>query len=128
MAFQRVFSGAPWEKKAAYCRAIRTGNLVFVAGTTGVNEQGEVVSPNGYDQTKRCFEIIESALKEVGADLSNVVRTRMFVTDISQWESYTKAHHECFSEHPPTATLLEVQSLISPDMLIEIEVDAVVED
>ncbi len=128
MAFQRVFSGAPWEKKAAYCRAIRTDNLVFVAGTTGVNEQGEVVSLDGYEQTKRCFEIIESALKEVGANLSNVVRTRMFVTDISQWESYTKAHHECFSEHPPTATLLEVQSLIHPDMLIEIEVDAVVEE
>lgn len=125
MAFQRVFSGAPWEGKAAYCRAIRTGNQIFVAGTAGVNEQGEVVSPDGYDQTMRCFEIIESALKEVGAGLSNVVRTRMFVTDISKWESYSKAHHECFSQHPPTATMVEVKSLMHPDMLIEIEVDAV---
>ena len=122
---KRVFSGAPWESKAAYCRAIRTGNQIFVAGTTGVNEQGEVVSLDGYDQAMRCFEIIESALKEVGADLSHVVRTRMFVTDISKWESFTRAHHDCFKDHPPTATMVEVQSLIAPDMLIEIEVDAV---
>lgn len=127
MKIERSFSGAPWEKKVGYCRAIRVGNNVFVGGTAPIAEDGSTFAPqDGYLQTKRCFEIIEKHLKKLGADLSNVVRTRMFVTDISRWEEYGKAHLEYFGNHPPVTTMVEVKSLINKDMLIEIEADAVV--
>lgn len=127
MTFQRTFSGAPWETKVGYCRALRAGNQIYVTGTTAVGPDGSVVAPNdGYAQTQRCFEIIAQALKDLGADLSCIVRTRMFVTDISQWQSYGRAHGELFANHPPATTMVEVQSLIDPNMLIEIEADAVI--
>lgn len=128
MSFERAFSGAPWEKKVGYCRALRTGNLIFVTGTASVADDGSVFAPDdGYTQTRRCFEIIEQALKNLGADLSDVVRTRMFVTDISRWQDYARAHQEFFGAHPPTTSLLGIKELIHPDMLIEIEADAVCE-
>ena len=125
MKFQRTFSGSPWEKKAGYCRGIRAGQLVFIAGTAAVDEGGNTFAPgDAYAQTKRCFEIIEGALKDLGADLSGVVRTRMFVTDIEQLMEYGRAHEELFREHPPCNTLIGIAALARPDMLIEIEVDA----
>lgn len=128
MAFQRAFSGAPWESHVGYCRALRAGERIFVTGTAAVAAGGGVHAPgDGYEQARRCFEIISGALAEVGAGMHHVTRTRMFVTDIDRWEEYGRAHREAFSEHPPTTTMVEVRRLIHPDMLIEIEADAVVE-
>ena len=126
MEFERTFSGAPWESRVGYCRALRAGQHIYVTGTAPVAEGGGVFAPgDAYAQTKRCFEIIESALANLGADLSCVVRTRMFVTDISCWQEFGKAHGEFFGEHPPATTMVEVKALIEPEMLIEIEADAV---
>ncbi len=126
MTFQRVYSGAPWEAQIGYCRALRAGHLIFVTGTAPVGENGQTVAPgDGYAQAKRCFEIIAVALRQLGADLQHVVRTRMFVTDIRRWEEFGRAHQEIFGTHPPCTTMVEVKSLIDPAMLIEVEVDAV---
>jgi enamine deaminase RidA (YjgF/YER057c/UK114 family) len=126
MTVQRVFSGAPWEGKVGYCRAIRTGNLIFVTGTASIDDQGKTFAPgNAYEQAKRCLFIIERALQELGTDLSSIVRTRMFVTDISKWKEFGRAHGEYFRDFPPATTMVEVKSLIEPDLLIEIEADAV---
>lgn len=126
MSFQRVFSGAPWEERVGYCRALRAGERVFVTGTAAVEPDGSVHAPDdAYAQAVRCFEIVREALEGVGAGLSDVTRTRMFVTDIRRWEDYGRAHAEAFGEHPPTTTLVEVRRLIDPDMLIEVEADAV---
>lgn len=125
MEFQRAFSGAPWEERVGYCRALRAGEHIYVTGTAPVDEQGQCYAPgDGYAQTGRCLAIIRRALQELGADMDCVVRTRMFVTDITRWEEYGRAHREAFSEHPPATTLVEVKSLIDPQMLIEIEADA----
>lgn len=127
MDFVRSFSGAPWEEKIGYCRAIRAGNHIYVTGTAPVTETGTCYAPgDAYLQTKRCIEIIQRALRDIGAELSNVVRTRMFVTDISRWQEYGRAHGEFFADHPPATTMVEVKSLIDPEMLIEIEADAVI--
>jgi len=124
--FERVFSGAPWEGRVGYCRALRAGELIFVTGTAPVAEGGGVHAPgDAYAQTRRCLEIIDRALRGLGADLSAVVRTRLFVTDIARWEEYGRAHREAFGEHPPATSMVEVRSLIDPAMLIEIEADAV---
>jgi isochorismate pyruvate lyase len=112
-----------------YCRALRAGDRVFVTGTAPVAEGGGVHAPgDGYAQARRCLEIIGEALAGVGATLSDVVRTRMFTTDIERWDEYGRAHAEAFGDHPPTTTLVEVRRLIDPAMLIEIEADAVVLD
>jgi len=126
MSFERVFSGAKWEEHVGYCRALRAGERIFVTGTAAVNPDGSVPAPHdGYQQARRCFEIMREALQGVGADFEHVTRTRMFVTDIDRWEEYGRAHREVFGEHPPTTTMVEVRRLIHPDMLIEIEADAV---
>ena len=125
--FQRSFSGAPWEERVGYCRSLRAGDHVFVTGTAPVAEGGGVHAVgDGYGQALRCFEIIREALAAHGADISDVVRTRMFVTDIERWEEYGRAHQQTFGAHPPTTTMVEVSRLIDPAMLIEIEADAVV--
>lgn len=129
MNVQRTYSGAPWEKRVGYCRAVRAGRQIYVTGTAAVAEGGGVFAPgDAYAQAKRCFEIIERALADLGAGLSDVVRTRMFVTDISRWEAFGRAHGEFFEQHPPATTMVEVASLIDPDMLIEVEADAVVSE
>jgi enamine deaminase RidA (YjgF/YER057c/UK114 family) len=129
MSRRRVSSGAPWEPIVGYSRAIRTGNQVFIAGTTAVGPDGEVVGKGDpYLQARRCLEIIAAALAEAGAGLRHVVRTRMFVTDISRWEEFGRAHGEVFGEIRPATTMVQVASLISPGMLIEIEADAVIDD
>ncbi|HIF08230.1 MAG TPA: RidA family protein [Gemmatimonadetes bacterium] len=127
--FSRSFSGAPWESQVGYCRSLRAGDRVFVTGTAPVSEDGGVHAiGDGYQQAVRCFEIIREALAEQGAELGHVVRTRMFVTDIDRGEELGRAHQETVGEHTPTTTMVEVSRLIDPDMLIEIEADAIVTD
>ena len=127
MSFERVFTSAPWEKKVGYCRAIKAGNQIFVTGTAPVDEDGKTFEPgNPYGQAQKCIEIIEKSLQELGESLSCITRTRMFVTDITKWEEFGKAHAEFFGENPPSTTMVEVKSLISADMMIEIEADGVI--
>jgi isochorismate pyruvate lyase len=110
-----------------YCRAIRAGNQIFISGTAPVDDEGNTVAPgDGYGQAKRCFQIIQKTLQAMDADLSNIVRTRMYVTDISRWEEYGRAHQEAMGASPPATAMVEVRRLINPDMLIEVEVDALV--
>jgi len=127
MSFQRVFTGAPWEPAVGYCRALRAGHQVFVTGTAPVETDGRCHAPgDAYAQAARCIEIMRGALAELGVDLRHVTRTRMFVTDIERWRDFGRAHAEAFGDHPPATTMVEVRRLIDPDMLIEIEADAVV--
>lgn len=129
MSFQRHFSGAPWESKIGYCRALRAGDRIFVTGTAPVNPDGSVHAPgDAYKQTVRCFEIIQAALAGLGAGVQHVTRTRMFVTDIGKWQEYGRAHGDVFREHPPATTMVEISRLIDPQMMVEIEADAVVGD
>lgn len=126
MSVRRAFSAAKWESIVGYCRAIRSGDHIYVTGTAAVDEDGSVHVPgDAYAQARRCFEIIDRALRELGAGRACIVRTRMFVTDIEQWEAFGRAHREYCGEHPPATTMVEVRRLIHPDMLVEIEVDAV---
>ena len=127
MQFKRTFSEAPWEDQVGYCRALRAGPHIYLTGTAPVAEGGGVYAPGDpYAQAERCFEIIERALLEFGANLTAVVRTRMFVTDISRWAEFGRAHKKFFGNHPPVTTMIEVNSLIDPAMLIEVEADAYV--
>lgn len=127
MDVKRVFSGAPWESEVGYCRALRRGDRIFVTGTAPVADDGTVAAPgDAYGQARRCLKIIAGALAELDAGLDSVVRTRMFTTDIDRWAEYGRAHREAFGDHPPTTTLVQVQRLIDPAMLIEIEADALV--
>ena len=124
---QLISSGAKWEDIVGYSRAVRVGNIIEVAGTTAVKD-GEIVGKGDmYAQTKCIFEIIEKALQEAGASMQDVVRTRMYVTDISRWEEVGKAHGEFFKTIKPASTMLEISGLVSPDMLVEIEVTAILE-
>ena len=129
MARQLISSGGPWESVVGYSRAVRAGNQVFVSGTTSAEPDGAIFGAgDAYLQAKRCFEIIEHALLDAGASMRDVVRTRMFVTDISRWEEIGRAHGEFFREVRPAATMVQVSGLLVPEMLVEIEVDAVVGD
>lgn len=128
MARKLVSSGGAWEGQVGYSRAVRVGNIIAVSGTTAANPDGTVHGAGDpYAQAKRCFEIIERALNDAGASFEEVIRTRMFVTDISRWAEFARAHAECFSGVRPAATMVEVQALLHPEMLIEIEVDAVLD-
>lgn len=119
-------TGTPWEKAVSYSRAVRVGAQVFVSGTTASNSDGATVAVgDAYGQTVFILRKIEAALAEVGARLADVVRTRMFVTDISRWEEIGRAHGEFFRGIDPAATLVEVRRLVNPDHLVEIEVDAI---
>ena len=123
---QRVFSGASWEKQVSYCRAVRVGDRIYVSGTAPVDGQGGVFAPgDAYAQTRRCFEIMDRALGDLGSGFPDVVRTRMYVTDISRWAEFGRAHREFFAEHPPATTMVEVRSLLHPEMLIEVEAEAI---
>lgn len=122
-----ISSGAKWEDIVGYSRAVRVGNIIEVAGTTAVDERGEIVGGNDpYAQTKYILQKIEKALVDAGASLKDVTRTRMFVTDISKWEEIGRAHGEFFSEIKPAASMIEVKGLINPGLLVEIEVTAVI--
>ena len=123
---KRVFSGAPWEAKVGYCRAIRMGDAIAVTGTTSLNPDGTLYAPgDAYAQTRRCLEIIERALGELGAERRHVLRTRIFVTDIARWQEFGHAHGEFFRDCPPATTMVEIKALINPGMLVEIEADAI---
>ncbi len=124
---RRVFTGAKWEPIIGYCRAIRRGNIIAVTGTVSIDENGELHAPgNGYAQAQRCLEIIERSVQSLGAERSDIIRTRMFVTDISRWEEFGRAHGEFFKDCPPATTMVEVKALISPGFMVEIEADAVI--
>lgn len=125
--FKRAYSNAPWEARVGYCRAVQAGNQIFITGTAAVDDDGNTFAPgDAKAQTRRCLQIIEKALAEFGASLKDVVRTRMFVTDIELWQEFGEVHGEFFRQHPPATTMVEVSRLIQPDMLIEIEADAVI--
>jgi len=122
-----ISSGTKWEEIAGYSRAVRLGKMIFVAGTTAIDENGDLVGIGSpYEQTHYILAKIERALIAAGAGMQDVVRTCMYVTDISQWEEISKAHGERFREIRPAATMVEVRSLIMPEMLVEIEATAVV--
>jgi len=126
MLKERTSSGSPWEAAVGYSRAVRVGKYVHVAGTTGIDASGRPVSDDPYEQARRALEIIRSALEELGATLEDVVRTRIYVTNIDDWERVGKAHGECFANVRPASTMVEVSRLINPGILVEIEADACV--
>ena len=122
-----ISSGAKWEDLVGYSRSVRIGNVIEVSGTAPVGKGKTLYPGNAYEQAKACIKIIEKSLQLAGATLNDVIRTRMFVTDISRWEEYGRAHKEFFGSIKPATSMVEVKSLISPDMLIEIEATAVIE-
>ncbi len=124
---KNISSGAPWETKIGYSRAVRVGNLIEVSGTVAADAEGRVVGPgDAYAQTKFILQKIDKALAEAGASLADVVRTRMYVTDIRQWQAIGQAHGEVFSSICPATSMVEIRRLIGDEYLVEIEVTAVV--
>lgn len=123
----RIRSGAPWEPLYGYCRAVRAGNTVAVSGSASIGADGELIGEGDmYLQSRQCIAVLRDALSQSGAQLTDVVRTRAFVTDIDQWEAVARAHSEVFGDAPPATSLVEVSRLIDPRMLVEIEADAVI--
>ena len=123
---KNISSGAKWEDIVGYSRAVRIGNQIEVAGTTAIENGGIVGINDAYQQTICILRKIEQALNQAGVSLENVIRTRMFVTDISKWEEIGRAHGEFFKHIKPASTMVEVKALIDPQLLVEIEVSAVV--
>ncbi len=127
--FERVGSDSPWEAVVGYSRVVRADRMVYVAGTTAADAEGRVAAPgDAYTQTVHALRKVEAALGRVGARLEHVVRTRIYVTEISRWEEVGRAHGEFFRDIRPAATMVEVSRLIHPDMLVEVEAEAVLPD
>jgi len=125
---QNISSGTPWEPLVGYSRAVRVGNVIYVAGTTATDEQGTLVGVgDAYVQTRQALRNIERALVQAGATLQDVVRTRLFVTDIKLWQEVGRAHGELFGAIRPASTLVQVSALVDPGMLVEIEAEAIVQ-
>ena len=125
----KLRSGAPWEDKVGYSRAVRVGRFVAVSGTAAVGEDGQLVGDGDmYAQARQCIDVIASALERAGGQLSDVVRTRMYVTDIERWAEAGRAHQETFGDVMPATSMVEVSRLIDPRMLVEIEADAIIAD
>ena len=126
MQRQNISSGSPWEASIGYSRAVRVGNTIEVSGTVAAGDNGVVGRGDGYEQAKFILQKIEKALIEAGASVENVIRTRIYVTDITQWQAIGKAHGEVFGTIRPATTVLEVSKLVSDDYLVEIEATAIV--
>jgi enamine deaminase RidA (YjgF/YER057c/UK114 family) len=126
MSRKNISSGTEWEPYVGYSRAVRVGSTIYVSGTTATDEHGKLAgSGHPYHQTVRCLRNIENALEQLGAKMSDVVRTRMYVVDISQWKEIGRAHGEFFGEILPASTMVEVSGLVDPEMLVEIEAEAI---
>ena len=124
-----IRSGAPWEPLVGYSRAVRVGNIVAVSGSAAIDVDGQLVGEgDAYAQATQCIRVIADALDKAGASLENVVRTRMFVTDIELWPEIARAHQKAFGDIAPATSMVEVSRLIDPAMLVEIEADAVISD
>jgi enamine deaminase RidA (YjgF/YER057c/UK114 family) len=122
----KIFSGTPWEPKVGYARAVLVGEIVHVSGTTGTDPSGKVLAPgDAYAQTVQAIRNIENALKRLGLGLEHVVRTRIYLTEIDRWEDVAKAHAEFFGNIHPATSLIGVNRLVDPEMLVEIEAEAV---
>ncbi|MBH0197209.1 MAG: RidA family protein [Nitrospira sp.] len=126
MARQNISTGGPWEGKIGYSRAVRVGAALYVSGSTAMTPSGLVGKGDPYAQTIQTFKTIEAALKQAGASLNDVVRTRIYMANIDQWQEVGRAHGEIFGSIRPATTMVEVSRLIDPDMLVEIEADAVI--
>jgi enamine deaminase RidA (YjgF/YER057c/UK114 family) len=126
MEHRHIESGSPWEARVGYSRAVRAGAHVAVSGTTGTDEEGIVAGPDAYTQAKHALARIVDALRDAGARPSDVVRTRIYVTAIADWEAVGRAHAEVFGSVRPASTMVEVRRLIAPEICVEIEADAII--
>jgi enamine deaminase RidA (YjgF/YER057c/UK114 family) len=126
MERRHISSASPWERQVGYSRAVRIGSYVAVSGTTGTDATGAVAGPDAYAQARKALARIADALREAGAEPADVIRTRIYVTNIEDWQAVGRAHVEMFGDVSPACTMVEVSRLISPDIRVEIEADAIV--